>query len=166
MRLSRATKPKPGAAASTELLQSASELKLTGTNTLNLGQVVGVSTPTVWRNGWSVRNSLENCWSPLLRKLNAVPISAKAAILITSVMIGMRYSKLPSNWVSPPTEVNDRGSAATLLPEGPVNTPSAAALCGKFGTGVGVSVGFEATTTFREVMNVSTGAIGLIERTL
>src|SRR6185369_2965904 len=165
MRLSRATRLKAGDVAKSGLLHRASELRLIGTcpNAAKRGHVVAVSTPTPERNGWSAKNSLENCWSPLLRRLKAVPISAKAAICTTSLMIGMRYSKLPSIWVSPPTEVNDRGSDTTLLPEIPVNVPRLAALCGKPGTGLGVWVGFEAMTTFREVMNVSTGAIGLIE---
>src|ERR1043165_7375064 len=166
MRLSRATRLKPGDAARRGLLQSANELKLIGTSVVNRGQVVGVSPPTVPRNGWSARNSLENCWSLLVRMLNALPTSTKAARLTVSLMTGMRYSKLPSICVSPPTEVNDRGKRATLLPEVPVNVPSAAAVAGKPAIGTGVWSGFSATTTFREVMNESTGAIGLIERTL
>ncbi len=68
--------------------------------------------------------------------------------------------------MSPPTEVNDLGNCATLLPDDPVNTPSESAVAGKPGIGVGVEVGFDANTTLREVMKVSTGATGLIERTL
>ena len=64
------------------------------------------------------------------------------------------------------TEVNERGKRATLLPEDPVKTPRLAAPAGRPGIGVAVPVGLEAITTFREVINVSTGAIGLIERTL
>src|ERR1041385_8358700 len=142
MRLSRATRLKPDEAASAGLLQSASELRLIGTSWLNRGHVVGVNTPTVERNGWSSTNSLENDWARLVRRLNALPTSTKAASCTTSLMTGMRYSKLPNICVSPPTEVNDRGSAATLLPDTPVNLPSAAADCGKPGTGVGVPLAF------------------------
>src|ERR1051325_7401382 len=106
MRLSRATRLPNRDAAKSGLLQSASVLKLIDTGTVNLGQVVGVRRPTLERNGWSSRNVLENCWSLLLRILNAEPISAKAARPTTSPTIGMRYSKFPSNCVSPPTDVN------------------------------------------------------------
>src|SRR5690242_17345831 len=137
MRLSRARRLKLGDAASVGLLQRASELRLIGTSWLKRGHVVGFSTPTVDRNGWSARNSLENCWSLLVRMLNAEPISMKAARLTASLITGMRYSKLPSICVSPPTDVNERGKAAMLLPEVPVNVPSAAALC-KPGNAIGV----------------------------
>src|SRR5262244_249945 len=51
MRLSRATRLNPGPAAMAGLLQSASELRLIGTSVVNLGQVIGLSVPTVDRNG-------------------------------------------------------------------------------------------------------------------
>ena len=102
----------------------------------------------------------------MLLRLNAVPMSAKAAILTASLIMGMRYSKFPSNCVSPPTDVNERGKLATLLPEDPVNVPSVIAACG--GSPVTCWIGpapVDENTTLREVMNESTGAIGLIERT-
>src|SRR5690349_19788523 len=127
MRLSRETRLRNADDARFGLLHNASELKLIGTLPLNRGQG---TLPTVERNGWSARNSLENVWSLLLLILNAVPMSAKAARLTASPMIGMRYSKFPSSCVSPPTDVNERGKAAGLLPPDPVNVPSVIAACG------------------------------------
>src|SRR6185503_1470247 len=142
MRPSRATRaPPPGGAPRSGLLQRARLLKLTGTGSGNLEQF---KKPTVLRNGWSGRNSLENDWSLLLLRLNAVPMSAKAAILTVSLMIGMRYSKFPRSCVSPPTEVNERGRLAMLLPLLPVNTPTLAADAGIPVTTCGVPDGFEA----------------------
>src|SRR6185436_6422662 len=121
MRPSRAARaPPPGGPPKSGLLQRARLLKLTATGTGNLVQLIK---PTVLRNGWSGRNSLENDWSLLLLRLNAVPMSAKAAILTVSLMIGMRYSKFPRICVSPPTEVNDRGKPAILFPVEPVKVP-------------------------------------------
>src|SRR5688572_4463478 len=164
MRLSRATRLRHGDAARFVFVHSASELKLIGTFVPNL---VHGSTPTVDRNGWSAMNSLENAWSPLVLMLKAVPMSANAARLTASPMIGIRYSKFPSNCVSPPIDVKDRSSIATFAPVGPVNVPSAAAAAGgSSGITVGLPEALEAKTTFRDVINESTGAIGLIERTL
>src|SRR3990172_1338391 len=129
----------------------------------NRGQRIA---PTVERKGWSSRKLLENVWSRLERRLKADPISAKPAKLTASPINGTRYSKLPSNCVSPPTEVNDRGSCTTLFPVGPVNTPMSARDAGSPGTGTGVPAALEASTTLRDVTKVSSGAIGLIERTL
>src|SRR5690242_4772808 len=168
MRLSRATRPKNGEAARFGLLQSASELRLIGTCSLTPLRVKRshVVAPTDPRNGWSARKLLEKDWSLFVRRLNALPTSAKAARLTASPMIGMRYSRFASTCVSPPTEVNERGRSATLAPLVPVNKPRFTAPADKPGTGTGVCVGFSASTTLRDVMKVSTGAIGLIERTL
>jgi hypothetical protein len=51
-------------------------------------------------------------------------------------------------------------------PEIPVKVPILAIDAGSPGTGTGSSTGFDATTTFLEVINVSSGAIGLMWRTL
>jgi len=135
-----------GDAANCGFLHSDKVLKLTGAKPpAKRGQG---TEPTVDRNGWSMMKLLENAWSPFDLKLKAVPMSANAARLTVSPMMGMRYSKLPSICVSPPTDVNERGNAAMLLPLEPVKTPRAAADCGKPGTGVGVPSGFDATTTF------------------
>src|SRR5215212_5063245 len=113
MRLSRATRLKKPEFARVLLLQSASELRVIGTGikapfgAANLGQVV---TPTVERNGWSGRKVLENAWSLFVRRLKALPMSAKAARPTTSPIIGIRYSRLASTCVSPPVEVNERGN--------------------------------------------------------
>src|ERR1041385_5583073 len=98
MRLSRATSDRnTGWAARVGSLQIASELRVTGTFgvipfLVNRGHEIR---PTVCKNGWSGRNALENDWSLLLRRLKAVPISANAARLTVSLIIGMRYSKFP-----------------------------------------------------------------------
>src|SRR6188474_3534901 len=106
MRLSRATRLRNGDAANLGLLHNAKVLKLIGAEPVaNRGQGV---LPTPERNGWSSIKLLLNAWSWFERKLNAVPMSAKAARLTMSPIIGMRYSKLPSSCESAPTEVNVR----------------------------------------------------------
>src|SRR6185503_1083216 len=153
MRPSRATRaPPPGGAPRSGLLQRARLLKLTGTGSGNREQFKKLTVP---RNGWSGRNSLENDWSLLLLRLNAVPMSAKAARLTVSLMIGIRYSKFPRICVSPPTEVNERGKPATLLPLLPVKTPIWAADAGIPATSVIAPEGVVAIFTFRDVINVS-----------
>ena len=94
-------------------------------------------------------------------------MSANAARPTVLPMIGIRYSKFPSNWVSPPIEVNERGKLATLLPDDSGKDADVGYCRRHSGNRHRQGqIRFEATTTFCEVMNVSSGAIGLIERTL
>src|SRR5262245_491334 len=116
MRLSRATRPPEGDAASAGFLHRTKALMLALTKPPRAGKRGQGITPTVDKNGWSVRKLLENCWSLFVLMLKDEPMSAKAARLTMSLMIGIRYSKLPSNCVSPPTEVNERCKDAMLLP--------------------------------------------------
>ena len=109
---------------------------------------------------------LEKNWSFFERRLNAEPMSVKSAAPTVFPTRGMRYSRFPRSWVSPPTDVNERGSWTVLLPLTTVKTPMFASDAGTPGTGTGVPLAFEATTTFRDVINVSSGTVGVIERTL
>src|SRR5687768_15985189 len=98
--------------------------------------------------------------------LKELPMSANAATPTTFPLLGIRYSKFPSSWVSPPIEVNDRGSDTTLFPVTPVNTPISATPGGTPGTGTVGPMPVDEIITFCDVMNVSSGAIGLIHQTL
>ena len=62
--------------------------------------------------------------------------------------------------------VNEFEIRATFEPVIPVNVPKAVVVAGKPVMGSGVPVGFAATTTSFVVINVSSGASGVIERTL
>src|SRR5437764_13589812 len=98
--------------------------------------------------------------------LNEEPMSANAAYPTVLHMTGMRYSKLPRRWVSPPIGVNEFDIWATFVPVTPVKTPTFPAAVGTPAMTSGVPDAFAATSTFFEVINVSIGASGLIERTL
>src|SRR6185369_14972674 len=98
--------------------------------------------------------------------LNADPTSTYKAACTVCPIIGIRYSKLPRIWVSAPVAVYMRGSAAMLVPVEPVKVPIVDRFAGSPGTTLGVPEALVATTTLRDVMKLSSGVTGLIERTL
>src|SRR5262249_60672960 len=99
------------------------------------------------------------------RRLKDEPTSTKSAAWAMRPMIGMRYSKLPSTWVSPPVAAYTRCNETTFAPLAPVKVPTALKAAGN-GTTLGVPLLFVAKTTFRDVTKLSSGVTGLIERTL
>src|SRR5882724_733160 len=151
-------------ARSVSVLQAASVDRLAkATPPLTLAQRIN---PTDVKNGWSSRKLLLKNWSFLLRRLKADPMSAKAANPTVLPMTGMRYSKFPSTCVSAPIGVKELDTLATFAPVRPVKTPTLAADADTPWTCTGVPEAFSATTTLFEVIKVSSGASGVMERTL